>query len=97
MGSSTNSLCQPNFKGSERLRFLEVVGRLRAMEEKKESFKEKLWCLVVTCLLIAFYSMTRGVPSRTHNRTAQADRLKAHAVLVDSGTLGKTFQIKPAR
>ena len=31
------------------------------MEEKKESFKEKLWCLVVTCLLIAFYSMTRAL------------------------------------
>jgi len=29
--------------------------------------------------------------------TALADRLKSHAVLVDSGTLGKTFQIKPAR
>ena len=74
MGSSTNSLCQPNFKGSERLRFLEVVGRLGAMEEKKESFKEKLWCLVVTCLLIAFYSMTRGVPARTHNQTEKAVR-----------------------
>ena len=31
------------------------------MEEKKESFKENLRCLVVTCLLIAFYGVTRAL------------------------------------
>ena len=82
MGSSTNSLCQPNFKGSERLRFLEVVGRLRAMEEKKESFKEKLWCLVVTCLLIAFYSMTRAL-----NHSESYDSLN-YALFAENFPLG---------
>ena len=31
------------------------------MEDKKESLKERLWHAVITCLLIAFYAMTRSV------------------------------------
>jgi hypothetical protein len=31
------------------------------MEDKKESLKERLWHAVITCLLIAFYAMTRTV------------------------------------
>ena len=52
------------------------------MEEKKESFKEKLWCLVVTCLLIAFYSMTRAL-----NHSESYDSLN-YALFAENFPLG---------
>ena len=52
------------------------------MEEKKESLTERLWHLVIACLLIAFYAMTRAL-----NHSESYDSLN-YALFAENFPLG---------
>jgi len=61
---------------------LEISRFWRAMEDKQESLKERLWHVVIACLLIAFYALTR-----TLNHSESYDSIN-YALFAENFSLG---------